>query len=82
MSTYDVLSDAEVEKLILSVGAGQPQGFTENDIKIVCDWAWQARLDNALLDLVLSKHLVLSVVDGEIEYRTPDMIQAKQIAKE
>lgn len=69
-----ILTESEVEKLMLSVftAAGEG-GLTEEEAKrqtaAVVDWAENARIDATLLQLVLDGSLVTSVLPGETEVR-------------
>lgn len=61
-----VLEDDEIEFLIASLRDGQPNGFSEDDVQVVTDWAETARIDSLLLEMVFKGDLVLSVSDREI----------------
>lgn len=61
----NILTDKEIETLLISLGRGQ-ETFTEQDALDIVKWAERIRTENAVLDAVLENSFCLSVTDGEV----------------
>ena len=61
-----MVSDEEVQRLILSLGQSRGEArFTEEDVAVLTDWAYDAKLSHGLYELVQSGLANVDVVDGE-----------------
>lgn len=64
-----LLTEAEIQFLMLATIDGSETGIaTEDEMKIVLDWANGVRLDESLLRLVMDGKLSVSVKDGEVAF--------------
>lgn len=63
------LTDDEASRLVLNLARTRGEtGFTEDEGCVVIDWAQQAKLDAALLELVLCGEIGILVKDGEVAF--------------
>lgn len=79
----DYLSNVEIDKLIVAAVAGSaPRPITEADIDPVIRWARNARIDQALLELVLCGHLVpAGMKEGELAFRLVGTFPPEEAAR-
>lgn len=69
--TDEVLTQEEVEALILATIRGHERngrGATEEDIRIVADWASEVRTDAALLRLLVDGDAVVTSVQDDGDF--------------
>jgi hypothetical protein len=66
--TLDILSDNEIEKLILALANGKGQ-FTKDEAQLVIDWAGEIRLGVVVLESVIEGKVVITGFDdGELVF--------------
>jgi hypothetical protein len=63
-----VLSDNEATGLLEWALMSNPGGMLEDDLGLIWDWAHRARVDAALLSLVLERRVRVKVKDGEVVF--------------
>ncbi len=59
-SNPQVLTDAEIDQLLLAVFGG-PHGGTDEEAAVLLEWAEHVRIDEALLDLALEGKVSISI---------------------
>lgn len=65
----DILTEEQFERLVISLAKSRgDDGFTEEDFKIVADWAAETLLNQVLLQMVFEERVTVNVVDGEIGF--------------
>lgn len=69
MAEAEILSEREVEQVIMAVLYGRGEGSaTEEELKQAVAWAEEARIDAACLENVLSGRMWLDVRNGEMVF--------------
>lgn len=70
----NTVSEAELDVLILNLAHTQREhnedGFTDDDVKVIVDWVHQTRIENVLLEMVLSGWATIDVQSGELIFGT------------
>jgi hypothetical protein len=68
----NTISDAELDVLILNLAQATrdngSDGFTDADVQAVVEWAHNAHIESALLDMVLCGRVAVSVQNGEVYF--------------
>lgn len=63
----DLLTDGEVQAVIMALAYGKPEGFSSADAGLAVDWAERVRISEAMLKLVLQGKVGITVNDsGEV----------------
>lgn len=65
-----LIDDKEAETLMLMLGYGQRDGFTDADFAAVMHWAEEARMNEGILQVVLDASMSVCVQDGEVLFKT------------
>lgn len=64
-----IFTDREMETLIQRIVAGHADGITEGDIIRIVRWAEQARMDGAMVNLLMDGKLYVGVdSDGGMQF--------------
>jgi len=63
-----MLSDEDIQKLLLRLGKGQPAGFTQADADKVIEWATEVTVNHGILQNILQEICDVEIVDGELAF--------------
>lgn len=68
-----VLSSEEIQNLILAIGRGQHDGFSDEDAQALVDWATEVRINHEILTLALEGRINASIgPDGGVLFSKPE----------
>ena len=69
MEQQSILSDEEIEKLVIALGIGRDGNeFTEEELLKVINWAEEVTIGHALLQNVMTGTVSVDVKDGEVVF--------------
>ena len=59
-----ILSDEEIQRVIISTMEGMDGEVSESDLKLAVDWAAKAKIGGMLYDMIQTGHVAIAGLEG------------------